>query len=310
MLPARALRGLRCLCHPHIVTIPPSPSAFNSSPNGAHRARAIAIWESQFPALDDMLDRLHGPHMRIEARSSLDLDDRYLGSWGGGGLQQSALAAAHSSLVTAQTVLESGSLPMTGLYPLFRTALESSSLAIYLLGPKMRDDRLGRVFQVAAEESRHRRNYQIQFGNPNAQSTHEETIAELRTLAALRPSLGTLDRFLDRGASNSAIVIWAGEVIAARLSTTTESRVPFLGLWQLLSGLSHAKQWAMIQSLHRSGAVVDAATNRAVVEMRSDDSTIAFVMVQAVEALEVALGLYGERAGSTHAQPEDRAEPR
>jgi len=297
-------------CNHLSMTTRPTASDFNSPSNEEQRETATRLWESQFPGLDTLREMLVGPYMRIDPTSSLGLDARYLGSWGGGSLQQSALVASHSALTTARTVLETGSLPTTGLYPLFRTAVESASLAIYLVSPVSRDVRLERLYRIAAEESRLRKNHHLEFHSPHAYAIHEETLADLRTLIALRPSLGEPDALLVRAASNSEIVKQAGIVIAAHPSTTNDARAPLLSIWQALSGLSHAKHWAMLQYLSRSGAVLDGSPNRATVEMSSDAATIAYMMNQSAEALEVALRLYGERSSATHALAEDALEPR
>jgi hypothetical protein len=247
--------------------------------------------------------------MVIEERSSLGLDSTYLGAWAGGGIQQSALSAAHSSLSTVRVVLEAGTMPMTGLYPLLRAAIESSSLAIYLLDPGSRDERLERFYRVAAEESRHRKNYQDAMGSSDAILEHANSIAELRALTALRPSLVIPENHWKKGPSNSDIVTAAGGVIATHPSTLRTTRMPLLAQWQVLSGLSHAKMWALLTVLRRSNAVFQGTTGNATVEMRSNDATIAFFLTQAVEALQVALRLYGQRSTAQFAQPEDAREP-
>ncbi|MBC7594627.1 MAG: hypothetical protein H7288_11920 [Kineosporiaceae bacterium] len=79
--------------------------------------------------------------------------------------------------------------------------------------------------------------------------------------------------------------------------------------WQLLSGLSHGKQWAFVELMERSDAVADQANQSAHVKITSSAAGIALPLQLAVETLECALRLFGRRSKKTWNQPEDASEP-
>ena len=92
--------------------------------------------------------KLDGVYLQVaEDRPSLRLDDRYLATWRTGCLHVAAMQVAVDSLLPVQAILETviagtAILPMSGLYPVLRAAIESEALPIFLLDPDDRDERL------------------------------------------------------------------------------------------------------------------------------------------------------------------------
>ena len=82
-----------------------------------------------------------------------------------------------------------------------------------------------------------------------------------------------------------------------------------LALWQLLSGLSHAKQWAMIEVLERSEAVVNEDDASAHVRLTTSPAVVAVFLERALQAIECALRLWGRRSHVWAAESEDAFEP-
>lgn len=270
----------------------------------------MAICRALFPRIADALSKFQGVYVAVvEERSSMKLDSRYLGAWRGGGLERTAMNAAIDSLQTVQLILETNTIPMLGLYPLLRAAIESASLAVYMLAPTERDERLRRTYRVADDDARWQGRYGVEVGRPGAQAQRDKIRAEIRELVRERGTLGDADTFPFPSLSYSGVVTTASEVIAADPAVRRHSDTSLLSWWQLLSGLSHGKQWAAITALERSGAVVDEADASASVVLTTSPAAIAVILERAIATLEAALRLYGQRSKADWAQPEDASEP-
>ena len=297
------------------MTIPdPLEFDFNRTMNPGSEEVGVALFRLLFPRIADTETKLHGEFVAVvDERSSLRLDDRYLGRWRTGSLHVTAISASVDALLTVQTILEpvlagQGALTMSALYPVIRAALESASLAIYLLEPASRDELLRRSYLVAAEDAKYHDTYQESLGNP---TSHQRAVVqeEVRALIATRPSLG------DPAAFQFTTVIYSDTVKKAELAITadpavhTTARMALLAWWKLLSGLSHGKQWAFVEAMERNEAVVDVENQSAQIRMTSSVAAVALVTRRAVEALETALHLYGRRSRVTWAEIEDANEP-
>ncbi|HTL41781.1 MAG TPA: hypothetical protein VL294_09930 [Pseudolysinimonas sp.] len=263
------------------------------------------------PRIEEATEKLRGPYTTvIEPRSSLRLDDRFLGTWRGASLAQGAMGAAVDALQTLKFVaIENGVMPMTALYPLLRAVLESAALAIYLLSPPSRDERLRRSYLVAADDARLRSVYETERGSTSATEKLEEVRAEIRELIGARGTPGEPPAFRFARVEYSDLVAKASAVLDADTAVRIESEMSLLALWQLLSGLSHAKQWAMIEVLERSEAVVNEADASAHVRLTTSPAVIAVFLERALQAIECALRLWGRRSHAWTAEPEDVSEP-
>ena len=275
---------------------------------------AMRIWRQDFVRIQEALAKTNGPYMQVtEDRSSLRLDERYLGKWRAGTLHTSALGTAADALNTAQIILApvedgTGGLPMTGLYPVLRAAIESAALAIYLLEPTDRDERLRRSYQVAAEDAKYQGTFATNTGNAG-NTTYADTKAKIRELITTRPSIEANGPFVFRDVKYSALVENADAVMAADPALVSSRTVSLIAWWQLLSGLSHGKSWSLMAILERSAAIEDADNETAHVLMTSSAAGIALILRVAVEVLETALRLFGQRSKATWNQPEDASEP-
>jgi hypothetical protein len=292
----------------------PSPFDFNRTLAPESEAIAVALWRSLSPRIAQAKERLDGPYVSvIEHRSSLGLDARYLGPWRAGSLHITAMAAAADSLLAVDTDLQliarkEMSLPMSAYYPVLRTAIESAALAIYLLAPASRDERLRRSYWIAAEDAKYRDTFAR--GLPSSQQLHlQDTLQQLRALVQLRESLGDPQAFKFPPMKYSHLIDVADAAVRADPAVPTTSDLGLLSWWQLLSGLSHGKQWAFITALNRSDAIVDVTDESAHVRLTSPAALIALPLQRAVEVLEASLRLYGRRSKTAWNQPEDALEP-
>jgi hypothetical protein len=286
------------------------PFNFNRALDAHTEEQGVTLWRLMFPRISEIQEKLDGPYTAVvEERSSLRLDDRYLGSWRGGGLHRGAMATAADALRTIRAILETNEVPMTALYPLLRAAVENSALAIYLLAPAARDIRLVRTYQVADDDAKWRCVFATTLGQEDAWVTRMRSKAEILNLIKSRPSLGSPKAVKLGAPKYGDVVALADEAIAADPSIPTNEGMPLLAWWQLMSGMGHGKQWSLIAALERSDAVVDFVDESAHVKMTSSTVMVALALQRSVEALETALRLYGQRSKAAWAQPEDASEP-
>jgi len=268
--------------------------------------------QAEFPKIDEIERKLNTEYMVIEPRSSLDLDDRYLGGYRGGSLHRSAVGAGTDALNTICAIIrDAGVLPMTGLYPLLRAAIENASLAIHLLAPEARDIRLTRAYRAMAEEVDKDARFVSAMGDPlsSARRRGEQT-ARIVELISRRPVLGDAAALLRVKETHTEIVKLADVVVRADAVVASPESMPLVAIWQLLSGMSHAKHWAMVAALERSDAIADEDGRGAQIKMTSSSFFVGSMLKRATETLEVALRLYGQRSKTAWAQPEDASEPR
>jgi hypothetical protein len=289
---------------------PSKPFDFNQSVLAEHEELGVRLWQTLFSRITEIQEKLDGPYTSvIEERSSLRLDDRYLGAWRGGGLHRGAMATASDALRTVQSILAQDEVPMTALYPLLRAAVENASLAIYLLSPVDRDTRLLRSYQVADDDAKWRAVFATSLGKEHAWVTRMRSKAKILILARSRHSLGS-PRAMKLGAPKYGdMVALADAAIALDPAVPTPGGLSLLAWWQLMSGMSHGKQWALIAALERSDAIVDVNDESAQVKLTSSTLVVGIALQRAVETLETALRLYGQRSKAAWAQPEDAREP-
>jgi hypothetical protein len=280
----------------------------------ASEQMAVRLWRLAFGRIADAKTKLDGAYVHVvEERSSLRLDDRYLGTWRGGSLHVSAMQASVDALMTVQAILEdvlsgTGSLPMSGLYPIIRTSIECAALALYLLEPNDRDERLRRSYLIAVEDAKYQDSFTLGMKREST-LLRRRAQAEVRELIATRLSLGDPHAFRFDTVRYSSLVSNADAAIANDPAVPTAERMPLLAWWQLLSGLSHGKQWALITALERSGAIVDEANETAHVYQTSSTAAVALALDRGIETLETALRLFGRRSKSAWSEPEDGSEP-
>lgn len=288
---------------------------YNRRMPAGSEAAAVSIWRALFPRITYAMDRINGPYVEVvEERSSLRLDDRYLGPWRGGGLHRTALAAAGDSLLFLKAHLASvtegsADLPMSALYPVLRTAIESASLSTYLLEPADRDERLRRSYLVAMEDARYADKFTKDVPKAGGSKQRDKTEEAIRVLVATRPSLGDPSKFALPRIAYSDLVLGADAATAADPAATDSVEIPLIAWWKLLSGLSHGKQWAFIAALERSEASVDVTNESATVKLTSSAAAVAVSLQRAVELVELALRLYGRRSKAAWNRPEDAIEP-
>lgn len=265
------------------------------------------LLEAQFPRLDEIHAQIDGPYMEVEPRSSLAIDDGYLGAYRGGMLQRGPINASWDALNTVRLVLKSNELPMTGMYPLLRAAIENAALAVWTLHPIARDERLSRLFKLIAGESHDQSKYTTTTGS-NSKDLKKKIDDDLRNLIAARFEVEAEKAIFDPNSRRITDILSYCDSVMPNPDTANKSGSA-LAYWQLFSGLSHGKQWAFIATLDRSGAVVNAENEMAHLKQTSSTRVIAVGFSKGFKALEFALQCFGQGARAWTAQPEDAEEP-
>lgn len=288
-------------------------SPFNRVLPAESEAQAEVVLRLAFTRIEATWEKLDSAYMAVEDRSSLRLDDRYLGAWRGGALHRSAMLASADSLRAARTILErvldrQDALPMVALFPIIRTAMECASLAVYLLGPRERDERLQRSYYVAREDALRQDAFGRALGTGSGQVA-ARVEAEIFTLIKTRPTLGDAKAFRFRAVKYSDLITGANAATANDPAATRSNAMPLLAWWQWLSGVSHGKMWAFVTGYERHDAIVDEANDSAEVLQTASLASVALSLQGAIETLELALRLYGQRSKSAWSQPEDANEP-
>ena len=276
-------------------------------------AHGRLLIQGLYPRIDMVRNQVNGPYVaQIDDRSSLRLDDRYLGAWRGGTLHSQAMTFALDNLETIKTVIENGParLPIVGLFPLLRAVQENSALIIFLIGPRSRDERLTNAYLIAHDDARLRFEFAQGVGDSNANVAWDESRAEILELMAMRPSLQTPDKSFFKRISYTKLIKKADQALKDDPAHSSNSEVTLLSWWRIESGLSHAKQWAMVSILERTATLVDVDNRSAHVTLASPPAAVAVALARAVETLECALRFYGQRSKAPWAQPEDASEPR
>ena len=275
----------------------------------------LAILRAQRPRIELAFTRLNdGGYMYTEPRSTLALDDPYLGQWREGALHRVAISAAVDGLLAVQSIIEGAAdgrndLPMTALYPILRSIIENASLALYLIEAEDRDERLLRSFRSMADDATRARQYRESRGIAEAQAIYERDIEHIDALIAARPMLSALPARRLPLPKYTDSVKDADAFLLADPALDRTSGFKLIAFWQLLSGLSHGRAWAMVEALERSNAVVDPATRTGTVTMTTSVAAVAAIMQGGLELVESVVRLYGRRSTADHALPADADEP-
>ncbi|MBT1669641.1 hypothetical protein KK092_09630 [Curtobacterium flaccumfaciens pv. flaccumfaciens] len=158
-----------------------------------------------------------------------------------------ALDALHSAKLLLRADDGSLRVPLVGAYPLLRTAIESASMAVWVLQPTEREERLARNLAARWDEIRHDNHMAQAFGAPDPSDDRHEIVkkqallrentrrfrTQKRALRDVAVKLGLdVDR-MERGTGGfGALIQDIGPSIGLPGSVTR-------GTWHVVSGLTH-----------------------------------------------------------------------
>jgi len=248
--------------------------------------------------------------MYTEPRSTLALDDPYLGIWREGALHRVAINAAVDGLLTVRSLIEEArTVPMTALHPILRSIIENASLALYLIEPEDRDQRLLRSFNSMADDAKRARSFREKLGSSGAAEIYDRDIALIDDLLAERAALKHLSARTLALPTYTRLVMDADTFLLADPALNRISGFKLIALWQVLSGLSHGRAWAMVEALERSNAVVNEESRSGTVTATTSVAAVATFMQRGLELVESVIRLYGRRSTADYALAADIDEP-
>ncbi|QEE61166.1 hypothetical protein FVA74_05940 [Salinibacterium sp. dk2585] len=237
--------------------------------------------------------------------SELVEDDHQLAPFQASHLVGHCLAVSIDALRTVRLVLrkdDAGGLrvPMIGAYPLLRTVIEASSLAVWLLAPADQTERLKRVLRTRMDDILHDDRFvvtmtaQVEGEDRSARSRKQKTRranstdvrAKKRLLRDLAAAAGINSDEINTGLPGFGYII--------------EQAAPELGLdpnltrgtWSFVSGLTHP-------SVSRSlmGSSIEWVNDDSQALITANLDNLAWAMDAALNALLTALRLTSERGG-------------
>lgn len=171
-------------------------------------------------------------------------------------------------------------------YSLLRAAVEAAGEAIWLLGPKSRQERIRRCLKRAYENVSKGKEFMDLSGLQPSGRTHAERVQEIRDLAT--------QHGLD---PNDVCGRWSTQRQLKYVDEAVDDGEAFAQiLWQICSGFAHGREWATLGLLERT--VHSQVDN--VVQLRLSTSTeVLLNMLYAATLLTGrAKGLYDTRRSS------------
>jgi hypothetical protein len=243
------------------------------------------------PRIDALTERQHDPDFHVAPGSAMDRDDHLLRPYQLSHVAWSGISHALDNLRAFRVLTVLGDAPNLHVqtypfaaYPLLRAALENAAQVLWLVGPKSRDERLThRIRLLLADGSSADKIAQLTGHGPgHARRLRQE---KLRDLIESRP--------LDHGCVNEAV----------RNVEVVQSAAKFVGLtcaqteltWRLLSGLTHADQWASEVAHDREEVGVSADGRSVTFRATSPISGVTERTDQVVSIVEASLREFDAR---------------
>lgn len=238
----------------------------------------------------------------VESESSLGLDDQVLRPLRMSSSAQMGIVSALDHLRTVAIVVRAGSLPYVALFSLLRSAIETSSVAIYLLEMDSRVVRAQRLLAAEYQEIRDRENSQSSLGQPPI----DREAAEKLLQAALRGYPAAWS-WVDVTKSRTSITtkVTAASAQVEGFKRAGRNATAIAGLWQLFSGVTHARSYAVQTVLDREEVGFDPETGVVDIHFTTGVRSLTGSLLITLDVVETAIHMYGKRAREFTNQPED-----
>lgn len=193
--------------------------------------------------------------------------------------------AARQGIATAQDHLhalrmliqKAESLPTFAPFTLCRAAIEGGAVAVWLLAPQSRDERIRRRLVLATQNAFDADGALKVMGKPSSLS---KRLNEIRAVASKRSALEP-DLIVSRPPGLGRMVSEAGDAFVLGSEAAVVS-------WKACSGLAHGRQWASVTMLDRDE--IERMANEINVKM-----TASFRNVLSVTAIAVAFSIEARR---------------
>lgn len=186
-----------------------------------------------------------------------------------------------------------------GPYALVRNSLDCAAMAIWLLAPANRLERVRRRLLVEANEAHNAKQARATLGLP-----FEDVMGRRRSRTEEIADAAGIEGFSDSKARLPTMTEILTEVGAREDSHDLHP----LGTWQLASGMAHGKQWASLalNELKEEERLPDESAGR--YRITISFTNLSLVLANTVCLIGVAVSLYEDRRAD-HTQQERRQSP-
>ncbi|OJU57365.1 MAG: hypothetical protein BGO04_15025 [Microbacterium sp. 70-38] len=253
----------------------------------------------------DDLSNLDGQgYFEREPLSTLAIDDAAIYPLQVSTAPHFAILSSIDHLRTIADIVRSGTLPMTAVGTLLRSALETSCSAIYFLAPQSRADRVLRAlrdeyFQIADAE---RMTADFDPDLTVNREGKEEMLG--RALQGFSAAGSWANVTGGRPASITTKIQFACPVVEAH-SLRGRAEFAVRGLWRGLSGITHGRQYAALAILDREELGYDESTGVVQTHMTFGVRSLVSCLAIVLDVVETAQKLWGQRSRRFTNLPED-----
>jgi hypothetical protein len=228
----------------------------------------------------------HGNGLSVQPHSSLAADDRASNPYRLSHAAIHGIAGAIDHLHSLPMLIQgAASLHTFAPFTLNRAAIEGAAVAVWLLAPQSRDERIRRRLVLATQNARDMNGALTAMGET---SELDDDLEDIREVAAKRPALDP-DGIVGTPPGMERIIREAGD----SFPLSGEAAVT---AWKACSGITHNRQWASINLLDREELSRMA-------NVRNLRLTASFKNVQAFTAISVVFSAEARRLFALRAVP-------
>ena len=224
-----------------------------------------------------------GRHPETPASSAMGGDDKRLKPYHISHASWASLSHAGDHLLALRALLATGLIPMFAPYTLIRAALENASMAVWLLAPAGRAERITRRLQVAADDIRNGERARAITGDKGPK-TREQRLDEVGQIAE---KCGIDGRAATTRATYSEIIQAVGD----------PDQVTLLA-WNTCSGIAHGDFWATPAAMRMVGLPVGGSPDVGAYQITANVSLLRYFATFAVNMTNRGWGLYDQRSFS------------
>lgn len=191
--------------------------------------------------LDDFVEEINS--FTLNEGSLLHGDDLAAGIERPSFITISNILVAIDSLKTVRHMVETNYIPTFSLFTVLRSGLEALGIAMWIIGPGVRNERLQRCLQTAHESRKDIYSTVAKLKDEKLPDISEDAnIQAIRSQAAQR-----------KGLRKESIPSIPG--LTARMKAAgkyfDKKEYPLVGLWSLMSGVAHSQRDIMIQIMEK-----------------------------------------------------------
>ncbi|WP_426624487.1 hypothetical protein ACPPVW_18350 [Leifsonia sp. McL0607] len=193
-----------------------------------------------------------GRHDLVVAGSELATDDSLLGGHPTSHLVGHCLSVSIDALQTVHLILTDSStgglrVPVMGQYPVLRTSIESASLAVWLLAPDVREERVWRSLSARIDEIHHDDHLVTVLTEAEPTDTKSELAAKQKQRRENSAESRKQKRRIREYAASAGVPMEGinpglpgfGPIVRDSGETMGRSGIHTQGIWCYISGLTH-----------------------------------------------------------------------